>query len=741
MTIPAHCCILWSRLPGLRSHIEKAYHLRGKKPYVIMIENDAEMNAVFAFLDDEEFRLETEEEKLARVTAAATDDGNTESKDEGKDGKFREHEWDPSSCISVPGTVYGVGYRCTCAHGAFAQAVGKTQVQADENKEGGGFTTIFQIVGVMPSVLRKVVEIMYGYDMPHVFESKEVLDCILLARFFHFEDLLVMLYRQGYFPEWGCALWDSGRIINDELGRRWFVELLEHADRHLEKEAFAHDGGRTLTHAGVKILLAHDDLNCEEALVFDAMMTWAKYRAGRIGVRKDSEESKITQQEARVSEEATNDAGSKTRLSQDQKMQILKKKRAALHDRTPSLKTIGGGKDGLAVLVRYPFITPELLNYSIAQNPEFQQMMPIDNNGLPLVLRAVFHQDGQRMPGWDTNLHWTPRQGSINYSGEWEWIFGPAAMTQAHDGHHDWPVQAQYFGLDFPFATDKEIDDLNLTKLEVFNLDKDGDGEPRLYDMLITFRSCFEEAESTRGTFFETIARRIENGTQQTNDEEKVKTAHKIALGTKSIRYEGAAELKKIMCEVCGKGLTPAAKPSDVVQQRKIFAVGRIRPSKLNTTNAEVGRFGGKLRDRSDQRLYGRAFLIVDDRKQAREIKKRFEGKPFHIMSHVRDTTFKWEALKSEVGLHFDIADLPEGKEVEGAMEVTITIVCCNNLPKEDMLFNKIDAYVSLSHEGYVFQTEVVKNDYDPVFNPKTATFIFQIFDVEDPGQIDIRVR
>ena len=46
-----------------------------------------------------------------------------------------------------------------------------------------------------------------------------------------------------------------------------------------------------------------------------------------------------------------------------------------------------------------------------------------------------------------------------------------------------------------------------------------------------------------------------------------------------------------------------------------------------------------------------------------------------------------------------------------------------------------------LSHEGYEFQTEVVKNDYDPQFNPKTSTFKFNIQDASDPGHIDIRVR
>lgn len=34
--------------------------------------------------------------------------------------------------------------------------------------------------------------------------------------------------------------------------------------------------------------------------------------------------------------------------------------------------------------------------------------------------------------------------------------------------------------------------------IPVFNLDKDGDGEPRLHDMLITFRYCFEPLGSSR---------------------------------------------------------------------------------------------------------------------------------------------------------------------------------------------------------------------------------------------------
>ena len=58
-------------------------------------------------------------------------------------------------------------------------------------------------------VVRKVVEVMYGYSRE--FESLEVRDAILLARFFRFKDLLITLYKEGHFHDpqssWGCSLW------------------------------------------------------------------------------------------------------------------------------------------------------------------------------------------------------------------------------------------------------------------------------------------------------------------------------------------------------------------------------------------------------------------------------------------------------------------------------------------------------------------------------------------------------
>jgi hypothetical protein len=126
---------------------------------------------------------------------------------------FSEHNWDPAHCISVPGTVFGIGFRCTCAHGAFQKQIEgnpeKTSEEVTDEVGSGSFTTLLRIVGVSPKVVRKVVEVMYGYSRE--FESLEVRDAILLARFFRFKDLLITLYKEGHFHDpqssWGCSLW------------------------------------------------------------------------------------------------------------------------------------------------------------------------------------------------------------------------------------------------------------------------------------------------------------------------------------------------------------------------------------------------------------------------------------------------------------------------------------------------------------------------------------------------------
>ena len=119
----------------------------------------------------------------------------------------------------------------------------------------------------------------------------------------------------------------------------------------------------------------------------------------------------------------------------------LQKKKNALDEKKPTWQTVS---TPVVRLVRFPFIAPEDLHHSIAPDPDFQSMAAVDDKNLPLVLRAVFHQvlpghnpkpetlnpkliaklpllqDGHRMDGWK-DLNWTPRQGSLIYSGEWEW--------------------------------------------------------------------------------------------------------------------------------------------------------------------------------------------------------------------------------------------------------------------------------------------------------------------------------
>ena len=137
---------------------------------------------------------------------------------------------------------------------------------------------------------------------------------------------------------------------------------------------------------------------------------------------------------------------------------------------------------GVRVQVRYPFIPPEKLMSTVSKDKDFQKAAVLDDTtGMPLVLRAVFHQNGQRMQ-LNPSLRWVPRAGSLMYNGEWEWMYGPAALTD-----DKWPVDKKYAEIDFCWATDEEITNLGLFKAEIENLDKDGDGEPTVQEILATF--------------------------------------------------------------------------------------------------------------------------------------------------------------------------------------------------------------------------------------------------------------
>ena len=735
--IAAHCCVLWATSAGLRPHVEKAYQLKGKKHHVCNVREDPEMDALFEFLNADPFNL---------------DDFSTDKEDQATNSKgdkkgavdFQNHEWNPSHCISVPGTVFGVGYRCTCAHGSFALAVGNGKTEKSKEKveieeSGGGVIALLRIIGVKPSVVMKVVEIMYGYDMPH-FNSDEVLDAILLARFLRFKRLLIILYQQGHFPEWGCALWDSARIIdsqleqvsggNMELSNKWLDQLLDDANEHLKSGegcVFDKDGALTLTNAGFLVVLGHHAVNCQEHVIFLAMMGWCRERLRKSEARARDEASKIA---LRASEYALTPGP-----GVDKKLEILKKKKEALDKLKPTWKSIAMP---MSAHIRYPFIAPETLNYDIAMNIEFQKIGVVDKNGLPMVLRAVFHQDGQRMDGWKEELNWTPRRGSKIYSGEWEWLYGPAAMEKDKNGKPDWPVEPKFLELDFPFATDNEIMDLGLTKLEIFNLDNDGDGDPDLEDILITFRYC----QATKGTkedaeaavqnvihfdkLKETTQAMLEKTPAKTKltNEKFMRCCRKIVLSTKGLQ------------SFVGKDLP----------DRQIFAVGRVRPSALHASGSVVG--GRKLRSRSDQRLYGRGFVIFASRQQAYDVKLRFENKPFFKQSQNK---LEWEPLKDEHNLVFKLSG-PDAilTDLQNTAQGTLDlkVVCCMNLPRMDfgaaVGVGSADSFVTMKYinpssqyNGTEFKTQTIKNSLDPQFN---ENFSLPIMQVDDPGRISFTV-
>jgi len=186
---------------------------------------------------------------------------------------------------------------------------------------------------------------------------------------------------------------------------------------------------------------------------------------------------------------------------------------------------------------------------------------------------------------------------------------------------------------------------------------------------------------------------------------------------------------------------------------RNIFAIGRVRPSALRG-NGSTGR---KLRDRADQRLWGRAFVIFSSRSEAYDVKLRFQGQAFWKQvaqgNDVHDMKMKWEELKGETGkLRLEITgDVQEtvygrgagtvagtvgGKMGKSAVKLEVTVVCCLNLPKKDLL-GSCDAYVILKYEGFEFKTDTVAGSLDPHFN---QTFVFPVDNRQDPGSLLIMV-
>jgi hypothetical protein len=286
-------------------------------------------------------------------------------------------------------------------------------------------------------------------------------------------------------------------------------------------------------------------------------------------------------------------------------------------------------------LVRYPFISPEKLNRDVQMDPTFLKMAPTDSRGMPLVLRAVFHQDGQRMDGWDTELSWFPRAGSVIYNGEWEWIYGPSALTEGH-----WPVMERFQKTQFCWTSSEEILQFDLAKVELFDLDAEGTGDPTVHDLLSAFmyhypQRALDEPRGAGGSFggADTSTRGLTGGTQG-----KDVMAHilKEIRSTKRGRELRADLLTRAVVKSATSAKTfraMASKPEMNAVTRHVFAVGRVR-------KGQAVRDGYKS---NDPRLHGRGFVIYWSHAEARDVKSRFEGNQLHMHAGVtQDEGFMW---------------------------------------------------------------------------------------------------
>jgi hypothetical protein len=92
------------------------------------------------------------------------------------------------------------------------------------------------------------------------------------------------------------------------------------------------------------------------------------------------------------------------------------------HPGCPSLQnTLWKPAERMLPLIRYPFIRPETLNHHVAAHPDFQRAAAAGPSGagsklVELVMRALFHQTGQRDAGWADKGWWT-RRGNIRFTG------------------------------------------------------------------------------------------------------------------------------------------------------------------------------------------------------------------------------------------------------------------------------------------------------------------------------------
>jgi len=137
-------------------------------------------------------------------------------------------------------------------------------------------------------VLNELIKYVYAYDPGLLRQqvrvrSDQVRDFILIAKKLGLKYLLVMLHKQGFFPDWGFYMWSAAMAIDpDGLGRDWLQELVFFAIEHLESICFGRDGAQALTASGMKIFLSNDEMQCEEILVFQAVKDWINVRWRRI---------------------------------------------------------------------------------------------------------------------------------------------------------------------------------------------------------------------------------------------------------------------------------------------------------------------------------------------------------------------------------------------------------------------------------------------------------------------------
>jgi len=630
----AHCNIIWAMCEGLREHLVVA---KGKDL------NKGEKHTIY--LKWHEIKLEFEGERKGG------EEVEEEKKASNKDS-YKEHDWDPKTCVSVPGSVHGVPMRCSCAHGAFSglkgvgklcpRCMGKMDGSSGDSSQGSG-PIKFRIVGALPSVIAKVLTYIYSARCEPPFTDVEIPDAILVSKHFGLIFLLEHLFRQKWFPRYGIAMWEAARYIaatfgsdhkdssvqNDRRGgekaktlaSKWFGIILTNKFKHFDPDnVFPDDGAKFLSMEGFKLLLESEMLNVEEIYLFKCAMLWGKERLRR----HQSAENKW--------EEDKENARDPTVLAK------VKVKKWAFKDASSEVMRA----------IRFPFISIDDLNITVSMDPDYMKGNFCDASNVPLVLRAVFQQNGQQFPTVDPDLSWrAPRVGSIHYNGEWEWRYCKAAFQ---DQKKMWPVKDMFRDetsnelLNLSWMTDEQIRKRGWSKVEIFNLILP---EPTIYNtplsdvinsyLYIASRSQLQGVDSYQHrSEIDSVLR----GGHADKGMDKMKKQVGAFLGNKAARMEKAkdslrAHLKKVVAEerkqgaIGGRGGT-----------RGLIAAGRVRNSFTNN-------------GLTDPRLHGHCFLIFDNLADARDVILHYNNRPFFraVMKPGGLEPEKWEQAGNDTQL------------------------------------------------------------------------------------------